>query len=169
MANHTVLTGDRVEMYAVTDPLDDQARSETLIGATTDNIEIERSPNSADWAEHMNDFMQRRELQEEGEMTAVFLLTATLDNLVDANVYEEDADNEIYRPRRNYRHDAVEFDVYDPDEEVVQQTYRALDAQPVVETIDMDIEGPVVVECLFWLQGAHGWVSDNVGTDASST
>lgn len=163
----TVLSGDRVEMWEVTSPDDDTNRTETYIGATTENIEIERSPNTADWPEHMNDFLQRRELQEEGEMTTTFLLTATMDNLVDAGVYEENVDLGIYEPARNNRLDAVEFDVYDPHEDVVQQTYRAYEAQPLVETIDMDIEGPITVETTFWLQAEHGWVAGQVGSDAT--
>lgn len=163
----TVLSGDRVEMWAVENPDNDTERTENYIGATTENIEIDRSPNTADWSEHMNEFIQRRELQEEGEMTTVFLLTATMDNLVDANVYEEDTDLGIYKPRKNYRHDAIEFDIHDPDVDSVQQTYRAYEAQPLVETIDMDIEGPITVETVFWLQSDHGWVAENVGVDAT--
>jgi len=163
----TVLDGSRVEIYSVENPQDEEERSETLIGATTESIEIDNDPNTADWPEHMVSQIQRRELQGEAEASLVFLLTSTLDNLLAAQVYTENEEYEIYEPSKNYRHDAIEFHIFDPFEDVVQQVYRAYEAQPVVENNDLDIEGPVQIESAIWFQGPHGFVSDGATTDAT--
>lgn len=163
----TVLDGSRVEIAAVEEPDNEEERVETLIGATTDSIEIERDPEEASWQEHMNPYTQRREMQEEGEVTTVFLLTSTLDNLIDANLYEEDEDRGLYRPAKNVQLDALEFHIYDPHQDEVQQTYRCYGAQPVVESIEMDIQEPIDLDAAFWLQDDHGFVADGATTDAT--
>lgn len=168
-----VLDGAKVEIAAVENPQNDPAdttdpRSETLIGSTTDSIEIERNPNTAEWLEHNVGYEQRRELQESGEVSTVFLMTATLDNLLDANLVEENVDMGIYQATKNFRHDAMEYHVYDPHEDVVQQTYRAYDAQPVLESTELDIEGVNNIEATLWLNGPHGYVSDIATVDQTT-
>lgn len=158
------LTGDLIEPWLVENPdnepdATEDPRSETYIGGTTDDIEIERDPNTADWTEHMKEQVQRRELQDSGELTLVFTLQTELDNLVDAGIVVEDTDRGIYTAQKNVRHDAIEFDVWarKTDAEPAQ-TYRCYDVQPVVESIPMEIEGTITVETTWWLMDDHGWV-----------
>lgn len=155
------LTGDLVEPWKVTNPLDEDAREEVYMGGTTDDIEIERDPNEADWPEHMREQMQRRELQEESELALVQTLRTNLNNLLDAGVVYYDEEYEIYRPTKNERIDALELDIWDRiNDDDPAQTYRCYDAQPVVTDIPIEIEGVITIEIVWWLMGPHGIVGD---------
>lgn len=159
----TVLTGDLIEPWAVTNPLDETTREETLIGGTGGDIEIERDPNVAEWEEHMNEFVQSKELQDTGELTIEFSLETELGYLLDAQLFYEDTDNGIYRPNKNVILDGMEFACWDKVSDADPSvTYRCLQVRPQIETtFAASIDDRITLEATYHLMGPHGYVTQD--------
>lgn len=146
------LTGAFLEIAVVTD-YDQAGESETLIGQTTDDVEIERDVSEIEYNIHGDPFTKRKEGFEAATATFSMIVTDTQQNMDDAEVIGADG-----RPLRNKEHEAVYIHAYpnaaasSPD-----ATYEMLDAQFVMETINFPMEEAATAETAVWINGEHGF------------
>lgn len=147
-----VLTGAFLEMAVVTD-YDTASETETLIGQTTEDVEIERDPSAIEWQEHSNARTQRKEGFETADASFSMLVTDDQQNMKDAEVIGSDG-----RVQRNVTHEAVYFHLYErPSDTDPAATYEMLDGQFVIETITFPLEDPAMSEVAVWINGEHGF------------
>lgn len=147
-----VLTGAFLEMAVVTD-YDTASETETLIGQTTEDVEIERDPSAIEWQEHSNPRTQRVEGHETADASFSMLVTDDQQNMTDAGVLDGNG-----RVQRNVVHEAVYFHLYErPSDTTPATTYELLDAQFVIENVAFPLEDPAMAETSVWINGEHGF------------
>lgn len=151
-----VLTGAFLELAVVTD-YDAAGESETIIGQTTEDVEIERDVSEIEWNEHGDPITKRREGFEAATATFSMLVTDDQQNMTDASVIGADG-----RPQRNIEHEAVYIHLY-PNESASSPdaTYELVDAQFVIETITFPLEEAAMAETAIWINGEHGYKQDS--------
>lgn len=146
------LTGAWLEIAVVTD-YDTASESETLLGFTTEDIEIERDPEEIEWSEHSNPNTQRREGFETATMTFNMIVVDDVSNFQDAEVI--DANGAF---QRNVTHEAVYIHLYErPSDTTPAQTYYAEEVQFVIQNVSFPMDGPGQGELEGWIGGNHGF------------
>lgn len=146
------LTGAWLEIAVVTD-YGQAGESETLIGGTTEDVEIERDIDEQEWNEHMKPTTQRREGFETSGLSFEMIVTDQLQNFQDIGVIDSDG-----AFRRNVTHEAIYIHVYlRPSDTTPEQTYYAEDVQFILEGITFPMDSPATGEVTAWINGDHGF------------
>lgn len=150
-----VLTGAYLEIAVVSidDSGTEPVETETVLSQTTEDVEIERDTDDADWNEHNNPRTQRRELFASVDLTFEMILTDGLQNLQDAGVLDANG-----RVQRNVNHDRVDIHVYEnPGDSTPAATYQCENTQFKYEVTNLPLDGPGTAEVTGWINGEHGW------------
>ena len=143
------LTGAFLDIVVVENLDDSTNETETIIGQTTDDIEVERDTEDAEWQEHNNDVMQRKELAASQDLSFSMIITDDRQNLQDAGLL--DADGAI---KKNVVHEAVRLNIFnDPSDAEPSTVFELRDTQFKYETTDLPIDGVGVVEVTGWVNG----------------
>lgn len=149
-----VLQGAFLEIAVVTNYGDATTEAETVLGQTTEDVEIERDTEDAEWQEHNDPNTKRRELHSANDLTFEAIVTDDQKNLIDAGIL----DATTGRVRRNVEHEAVYIHVYEhPTSDVPAATYEMLNVQFKFETMSLPLDGPGTVEITGWINGEHGF------------
>lgn len=147
-----VLTGAFLEIAIVTDE-GTTAETEVILSQTTEDVEIERDTDDADWNEHNNPRTQRRELFASVDLNFEMILTDSLQNLQDAGLLDANG-----RVQRNVQHELVRIYVYEnPGDAAPAATYEMYDTQFKYEVTNLPLDGPGTAEVTGWINGDHGW------------
>lgn len=152
----TALSGAYVDIAIVTgyDTVDE---AETIIGQTTEDIEIERDTDTAEWQEHGNKQTQRTELFEAADMSFSMIITDDQQNLKDAGI----VDATTGRIQTGVTHEAVYVKVFtDETATTPSAVYEMLDVQFNYETTSLPLDGIGMVEVTGWINGEHGYKQD---------
>jgi hypothetical protein len=146
------LSGAYSEIAVVEDY--DGEETETILTQTTDDIEIERDTEDAEWNEHRNKQTQRRELFESADLSFSMIVTDDQENLQDAGLIDDDTG----RIRSGTRHEAVYVHVYrDENDDDPAATYEMLDVQFKYENTNLPMDDIGTVEVTGWINGPHGY------------
>lgn len=145
----TSLTGAFLDIVVVENYGDATNETETIIGQTTDDIEIERDTEDAEWQEHGNPRMQRKELAATQDVTFSMIVTEDRQNLKDAGMLTAAGDI-----RRNVVHEAVRLNIFaDPEDATPQTVFEMVDTQFKLENIELPIDDVSMVEVTGWIGG----------------
>lgn len=150
------LSGAYVEVATVTN-YDQTDESETVIGQTTEDIEISRDTENAEWQEHGNKQTQRAELFETADLTFSMIVTDDQQNLIDAGI----VDQSTGRVQTGVSHEAVYVKIFqDETATTPAAVYEMLDTQFNYETTNLPLNGIGMVEVTGWINGDHGYKQD---------
>lgn len=131
--------------------------TETVIGQTTDDIEISRDTEDAEWNEHNNKQTQRKELFESADLTFSMIVTDDQQNLMDAGIISS-TDGRV---QGGSQHSAVYIHIYAEDgDDTPAATYEALDVRFKFETATLPMDDIGTVETTGWINGPHGFSQD---------
>lgn len=148
------LTGAFLDIVTVQN-LGTTSETETIIGQTTDDIEVERDTEDAEWQEHNNEVMQRKELAASQDLSFSMIITDDRQNLQDAGLL--DANGNI---KRNVVHEAVRLNIFqDPSDAAPSTVFEMQDTQFKFETADLPIDGVSVVEVTGWVNGSMSFTA----------
>lgn len=148
-----VLQGAFLEIAVVTN-YDAVEETETVLGQTTEDVELERDTEDAEWQEHNDPNTKRRELHSANDLTFECIVTDDQQNLIDAGIL----DATTGRVKQNVEHEAVYIHVYEsPTDAEPTATYELLNTQFKFETMTLPLDGPGTVEITGWVNGGHGF------------
>lgn len=146
------LTGAWLEIAVVTD-YGDTEEAETLLGATTEDVEIERDIEEIEWNEHSQPTTQRREGFETSGINFSMIVVDDMQNFQDAEVLDANGNFQ-----RNVEHEAVYVHLYlRPSDTEPAQTYFAEEVQFVIEGVSFPMDSPGMGEMTGWINGNHGF------------
>lgn len=158
------LTGAFIDITVV-ENLGETDEQEFLINQTTDDIELERDSEDAEWQEHNVEVMQRMELATSIDLTFMMILTDDRENLETAGVINSEG-----RVMRNVVHEAVRVHVFaGPFDDEPSTTYQAEDTQFKIEGFEFPIDDVATVEIIGWVNGDQFFQSGEAVEEEETT
>lgn len=150
------LSGAYVDI-AIVSNYDQTDEAETIIGQTTEDIEVERDTETAEWNEHGTKQTQREELFETSDLTFSMIITDDQQNLMDAGI----VDSSTGRIQTGVQHEAVYLKVFaDETASSPAAVYEMIDVQFNYQNTSLPLDGIGMVEVAGWINGAHGYKQD---------